>query len=99
MIENFHTFSQEYYDEGNYLNAIDQAREGLRLADLYLASQTLFTHTVVPRDTLWDISKRAYKTPWLWPNIWRANKLDIKDPDLIYPGQKFRIPPALTNPN
>ncbi len=99
MIENFYASSQEYYDEGNYLTAIDQAREGLRLADLYLANQTLFTHTVVPRDTLWDISKRAYKTPWLWPNIWRANKLDIKDPDLIYPGQKFRIPPALTNPN
>ena len=97
MIESFYTSSQNYYSEGNYLNAIDQAREGLRLSELYLAGQILATHKVIRRDTLWDISKKYYKTPWLWPNIWRANKLEIKDPDLIYPGQKFKIPPASTD--
>ena len=97
MIEDFYTSSQNYYNEGNYLNAIDQAREGLRLSELYLAGQILTTHKVVRRDTLWDISKKYYKTPWLWPNIWRANKLEIKDPDLIYPGQEFKIPPASTD--
>ena len=97
MIEDFYTSSQNYYNEGNYLNAIDQAREGLRLSELYLAGQILTTHKVIRRDTLWDISKKYYKTPWLWPNIWRANKLEIKDPDLIYPGQEFKIPPASTN--
>ncbi len=97
MIEGFYTSAQDYYSEGNYLNAIDQAREGLRLSELYLAGQILATHTVIRRDTLWDISKKYYKTPWLWPNIWRANKLEIKDPDLIYPGQKFKIPPASTD--
>ena len=97
MIESFYTSSQNYYSEGNYLNAIDQAREGLRLSELYLAGQILATHKVIRRDTLWDISKKYYKTPWLWPNIWRANKLEIKDPDLIYPGQQFKIPPASTD--
>ena len=97
MIESFYTSAQDYYSEGNYLNAIDQAREGLRLSELYLAGQILATHKVIRRDTLWDISKKYYKTPWLWPNIWRANKLEIKDPDLIYPGQKFKIPPASTD--
>lgn len=97
MIESFYTSAQNYYNEGNYLNAIDQAREGLRLSELYLAGQILTTHKVIRRDTLWDISKKYYKTPWLWPNIWRANKLEIKDPDLIYPGQEFKIPPALTD--
>ena len=97
MIESFYTSAQDYYSEGNYINAIDQAREGLRLSELYLAGQLLTNHTVIRRDTLWDISKKYYKTPWLWPNIWRANKLEIKDPDLIYPGQEFRIPPASTD--
>ena len=97
MIESFYTSAQDYYSEGNYLNAIDQAREGLRLSELYLAGQILATHKVIRRDTLWDISKKYYKTPWLWPNIWRANKLEIKDPDLIYPGQQFKIPPASTD--
>lgn len=94
VIERYHQSAQQSYNQGNYLNAIDQAREGIRLAELYLAGQTLKTHTVIKGDTLWDISGSVYKQNWLWPNIWRANKLEIKDPDLIYPKQKFRIPPA-----
>ncbi|MGL5955110.1 MAG: LysM peptidoglycan-binding domain-containing protein [Brevinema sp.] len=94
MIEALYNSAQNYYNTGNYLNSIDDSREGLRLADLFLANQTLTNHTVIKGDTLWDISGAIYKTPWLWPNIWRANKLKIKDPDLIYPRQEFRIPPA-----
>jgi len=29
----------------------------------------------------------------MWPVIYVANKDQIKDPDLIFPGQRFRIPP------
>ncbi|MGL4366912.1 MAG: LysM peptidoglycan-binding domain-containing protein [Brevinemataceae bacterium] len=96
MIESFNDAATQYYNEGNYLSAIDSAREGLRIAELFLAGQTLTNYTVVKGDTLWDISGRIYKKRryWLWPNIWRANKLEIKDPDLIYPKQVFRIPPA-----
>lgn len=94
MIEDLYESAQQYYNEENYLYAADQAREGLRLSELYLAGQTLTTHRVKRGDTLWDISKSIYKTPWYWPNIWRANKLKIKDPDLIYPKQEFKIPPV-----
>jgi nucleoid-associated protein YgaU len=43
-------------------------------------------------DCLWRISLRVYKNARLWPYIYRANKSQIKDPDLIFPGQKFIIP-------
>ncbi|MGL4563112.1 MAG: LysM peptidoglycan-binding domain-containing protein [Brevinema sp.] len=96
LIERIHQTAQKEYNAGNYLNAADLAREGLRLSELFLAGQTLKIHTVIKGDTLWDISGATYKSRryWLWPNIWRANKLKIKDPDLIYPQQEFRIPPA-----
>jgi len=52
-------------------------------------------HTVIRHDTLWWISDKWYKDPVLWPSIYEINKSEIRDPDLIYPGQKFDIP-ALT---
>ena len=52
-------------------------------------------HTVIRHDTLWWISDKWYKDPVLWPSIFEINKTEIRDPDLIYPGQKFDIP-ALT---
>ena len=45
------------------------------------------------RDCLWRIAMYTYKDARLWPLIYMANKDQIKDPDLIFPGQKFVIPP------
>jgi nucleoid-associated protein YgaU len=46
------------------------------------------------RDCLWNISKkgRIYRDPFLWPKIWQANRGEIKNPDLLYPGEKLMIP-------
>lgn len=53
------------------------------------------------RDCLWRIAEYdfIYNNPWKWPIIYKANKSQIKDPDLIYPGQIFDIPELDKNGN
>jgi len=52
------------------------------------------TYTVVAGDTLSKIAKREYGDASKWHHIYEANKDAIKNPDLIYPGQTFKIPNA-----
>lgn len=53
-------------------------------------------YTVVRGDNLWDISGKdsIYGNPYQWPLIYKANADQIKDADLIFPGQVFDIPKA-----
>jgi len=46
-------------------------------------------------DNLWRISgyQNIYNDPYQWPKIYQANRDKIKDPDLIYIGQRLFIPP------
>jgi nucleoid-associated protein YgaU len=52
------------------------------------------SYTVVAGDTLSKIAKREYGDASKWHRIYEANKDTIKNPDLIYPGQTFKIPGA-----
>jgi len=63
-----------------HLNAQEQA-EQILLADNYPQR-----HVVVRGDTLWGISAKFLKDPWLWPKVWKFNRTEIKNPHLIYPG-------------
>lgn len=50
------------------------------------------TYTVVKGDSLSKIAKQFYGNAGEWKRIYEANKDVIKNPDLIYPGQTFKIP-------
>jgi nucleoid-associated protein YgaU len=45
-------------------------------------------------DTLSKIAKQFYGDANRYPEIFEANREVIRDPDLIFPGQKIRIPGA-----
>lgn len=51
-------------------------------------------YTVVRGDHLWGIAKKKehYANPFAWPIIYKANRDQIKNPDLIYPKQIFKVP-------
>jgi LysM domain len=48
-------------------------------------------HIIQRGDTLWDLSNRYLQNPFLWPQLWDANRY-IDNPHLIYPGDPVRIP-------
>jgi nucleoid-associated protein YgaU len=48
---------------------------------------------VRPGNSLWRIARQSYGQGVLYTVIYRANQKNIRDPDLIYPGQVFTIPP------
>ena len=47
---------------------------------------------VQPGNSLWRISRRFYGRGIMYTIIFKANRSQINDPDLIYPGQIFEIP-------
>jgi len=51
------------------------------------------THTVVPGDTLWDLSQKYLGSPWYWPKVWSYNP-EIANPHWIYPGNLVRFFPG-----
>ena len=48
--------------------------------------------TVQPGYTLWAIARNRYGRGILYVHVFVANRDKIRDPDLIYPGQVFKLP-------
>ena len=47
---------------------------------------------VQPGNSLWRIARHSYGEGTLFTVIYEANRTQIRDPDLIYPGQIFTVP-------
>lgn len=50
-------------------------------------------YVVQDHDCLWEIAGKPgiYGDPFQWPELFRANRDAIKDPDLIYPRQDLMV--------
>lgn len=47
---------------------------------------------VQPGNSLWRIARRVLGEGMRYVHIYQANQMQIRDPDLIYPGQVFELP-------
>jgi len=57
-----------------------------------LAAREAGRVVVQPGNSLWRIARRLYGDGVQYTVIYQANREQIRDPDLIYPGQVFRAP-------
>jgi len=57
------------------------------------ADESVTYYVIKKGDSLSKIAKEFYGNAMDYPKIFEANREVIKDADLIYPGQKIRIPP------
>jgi nucleoid-associated protein YgaU len=57
----------------------------------------LGTALVERGDSLWRISRKVYGRGMRYTQIYEANAVQIRDPDLIYPGQIFVVPNSIAN--
>lgn len=62
--------------------------------DAWVEAPKEISYEVVKGDCLWNIAKKNehYGNGFAWPVIYQANRDEIKNPDLIYPKQVFKIP-------
>lgn len=60
--------------------------------DTDAGGEALRAVTVQPGNTLWALARDRYGEGTLYVKLFEANKDQIRDPDLIYPGQVFAIP-------
>lgn len=65
-----------------------------KMLDAWQEAPKEVMYQVVRGDHLWGISKKKehYGNGFAWPNIYNANRDQIKNPDLIYPKQVFKVP-------
>ncbi len=69
--------------------ATQVAQAGVPLSEL--TANAPDEYTVRAGDTLWDISKQFLRSPWRWPALWGMNLAEIRNPHLIFPGQRLYL--------
>ena len=83
----------EIDDEGNVTSRVETPFQREYPEDVQEAKGRLDTsYTVQPGNSLWVIATGRYGDGMRYHQIFAANKDQIRDPNLIYPGQVFALP-------
>ncbi|MBC6440007.1 MAG: LysM peptidoglycan-binding domain-containing protein [Rhodospirillales bacterium] len=93
-------------EEGQYDLRVDEVNESgdvvARLATTFQQAPLTMPTTdallvvIQPGNNLWLIARQVYGGGMHYTQIFEANRNQIADPDLIYPGQIFVLPDAVT---
>jgi len=82
--------------EAEYADRLALLKEGKGIMEAKLAEAIKKSipdyYEVEKGDSLWKIAERFYSTGEKWIRIFEANTDKIKNPDMIYPYQRFTIP-------
>jgi nucleoid-associated protein YgaU len=81
---------------GSAAPAVAAAPSSASPADVVIGS--IQTALVAPGHTLWALSQNYYGDPTRYPVIYEANKPQIHNPNLIFPGQVFVVPKSDAKP-
>lgn len=90
IAEGLHSLRVDQLDAGGQVIARVEtpfSREAIRMAG---ADERIVI--VQPGNSLWRIARRTYGRGIQYSVIYEANRDQIRDPDLIYPGQVFDLP-------
>jgi hypothetical protein len=87
-----HTLRLDQIGDGDAVELrVEQPFDTTDALDMVMAESSV---VIMPGNNLWHIARRVYGSGILYTQIFRANNESIRDPNLIFPGQKFALPRA-----
>lgn len=99
---NWRLTPEKLIDPGVYTLRADQVAQGgkvvaraelpVQVSAMPAASTDGRNVVVQPGNSLWRLARRTYGDGMLYTTIYTANREQIRNPDLIYPGQIFALP-------
>lgn len=88
-----HTLRVDQVDKaGRVVSRVELPFVRVAAADVLASTTARYRVIVQPGNSLWRIARRVYGSGNRYTVIYQANDDQIRDPDMIFPGQVFNLP-------